>query len=257
MMAELDDRFYAQKLLLDAQKKLDEEGWDFSKARKLVASVSQHLGDSEWAIRLLKDAAGRVQGFANVIQIAESAAELLPDREQARGLTRELLEDWERQLAGMRERTAYDFSKLAAVKGRLLNDREGAEAALERAAEQAGNHFTLAELARVARDLGLEEKGKTLLEKAAASCGSAVEARQLAKRLLESGFSKEQVRALYAGLKARLTNPERLSWTDGIIDLFGDRAWAGREFAALEAAARGREARIVRNRRRQRAEHVH
>jgi hypothetical protein len=258
MMAELDDRFYARKLLLDAQKKLDEEGWDFSKARKLVASVSQHLGDSDWAVKLLKDAADRVQGFANVVQIAESAAELLPDREQAKVLVRELLEDWERQLASLSARTAYDFSKLAAVKGRLLGDRDGAAAALEQAAEQAGSHFAFAELARVARDLGLEETGKTLLEQAAACCGSAGEARQLANRLLESGFGQEQVRALYMGIKGRMTAAaEQLQWTDGIVDLFGDRAWAGREFAELAGATQGADALRVQRRRLQRIEHLH
>lgn len=63
--------------------------------------------------------------------------------------------------------------------------------------------------------------------------------------------------ALYAGLKSRRGGTaERLDWVDGIIDLFGDRAWAGQELAGLEASVQGEEARAVQGRRRRRVEHA-
>lgn len=253
VMAELEDKFYARKLLVDAQKKMEQEGWDFPKTRKLVAGVSAHLGDSEWAIRLLKDAAGRVQGFADLTAVAESAAELLPDKEAAKGLVKDMLAGWEQQIDAATTKTAYDFSKLAGVTGRLLGDREAAAAVLDKAAAQGGNHYAFAELARVARDLGDEDKMQAMLDRAAGCCGGAAEAAQLANRLLASGFSRDQVRAIYRGLKQQLATPgDKLSWVDGIIDLFGDRAWAKQEYTALEQGAQGKELAAVQYRRRQR-----
>ena len=240
VMAELDDKFYAQKLLVDAQKKLEEEGWDFSKARKLVEGVSRHLGDSDWAARLLEDAGARVQGFGNLSVVAESAAQLLPDKERARALVKGLLDRFEQ---GLESASAYDLSKLAAAKGRLLGDSDGAAAALDQAAAMGGSHFTFAELARVATELGLADKADALLAQAAAACAGAAQARQLAARLLESGFPRDQVISLYAGVKDRLAGTgERLQWADAIVDLFGDRAWAGRELEELAARAEGPEA---------------
>lgn len=254
VMAELEDKFYAQKLLVDAQKKLEEEGWDFSKARKLVEGVSRHLGDSEWATRLLKDAGERVQGFGNLSVVAESAAELLPDKKKARSLIKGLLDGFEKKLGSA---GAYDLSKLAAVKARLLGDQKGAAAALDQAAEKGGSHFTFAELARVAGELGLEDKVQAFTAKAAECCGSASQARQLANRLLENGVSRDQVRELYAGLKARLSGTgEQFAWADAIVDLFGDRAWARKELEDLAATAQGADAAAVARRIRQRAGHA-
>ncbi len=261
VMAELEDRFYARKLLLDAQTKLDEEGWDFAKVRKLVAGVGRHLGDTDWATRLLKDAAVRSQGFANLSLIAEAAAELVPDPAQAKTLVSELLAGWEQRLVAQPSRSPYDFSKLAAVKGRLLQDSEAAAALLAQAvaeAEQQGSGpLVYAELARVARDLGLVDQVKALTDQALACCDSAGAARQLANRLLETGFGPEQVRGLYAAVKPRLTETaERLAWADSIVDLFRDRAWAARELGELAATAQGELARAVQTSQRRRAAHV-
>ena len=254
VMAELDDQFYARKLLVDAQKKLEEEGWDFSKARKLVEGVSRHLGDSDWAARLLKDAGERVQGFGNLNVVAETTAELLPDRERAQALIKGLLERFEQNLGSA---GAYDLSKLAAAKGRLLGDQEGAAAALDQAAAQGGSHFTFAELARAAAELGLEDRAQAFTAKAAECCTSATQARQLANRLLENGLGRDQVRELYAGLKSRLGGAsDRLAWADAIVDLFGDRDWARKEFQELASAAQGPDAAAVARRIRQRAGHA-
>jgi hypothetical protein len=255
VMAELEDRFYAQKLLADAQQRLEEEGWDFSKARKLVEGVSRHLGDSAWAERLLKDAGERIQGFAGVSAVAESAVELLPDRERSRALVADLLDGFARQLGAAAG--VYDLTKLAAVRGRLLGDTAGAAAVLEQAAGQAAGHFQFAELARVARDLGLDTAARDLVAKAAACCVSAAAARQLAGRLSADGVEPEQIRAVYAGLKARLSqSADRVEWAESIVDLFGDRAWAKQELDALAQSAPAAEAAVIVRRARRRAAHA-
>jgi len=238
VMAELEDKFYAQKLLVDAAKKLEQEGWDFPKARKLVQGVSGHLGDGEWAERLLKDAGQRVQGFAAMSQVAESAVELLPDPQQARALVKALLDGFEQRMGA--SPSVYDLSKLAAARGRLLGDTEGAAAALDRAAQSAETHFAYAELARVAAELGLTDQADALLSQAVGACTGAAQVRQLVKRLLDNGLPRDRVRQLYGDLKDRLAGrSQRLQWADAIVDLFGDRAWAAAELEELAATAQG------------------
>ena len=106
----------------------------------------------------------------------------------------------------------------------------------------------------MARELGLEDKADALLGQAATACSGAAQARQLATRLLEGGFSRPQVRQLYAGMKDRLTGTgERLAWADAIVDLFGDRAWAAQELQELAASVDGPESEAITRRLRQRA----
>lgn len=253
-MAELDDRFYARKLLTDAQKRLDGEDFDFSKLRKLVEGASRHLGDGDWAARLLKDAAARVQGFAGLAAVAETAVELLPDRAQAQALVRELLDGYEQGLASP---SAYDLSKLAEARGRLLGDRDTAGADLDRAAELAQGHFGFAELARVARALGLQERARALGERAAAACTTAAQAGQLVVRLIDNGVPREQVRGLYTAIQPRLpAGAERVQWADAIVDLFADRDWAYRELQALAAASPASASVAIARQARRRAAHA-
>ncbi len=257
VMAELDDKFYAQKLLIDAQTRLNDEGWDFSKARKLVAGVSAHLGDTEWATKLLKDAAQRMRGFTNLTTVAESAAELLPDKETANAFVTELLADWEQKLDAGAAQSAYDYSKLASVRGRLLGDKEAAAASLDKAAAKGGNHFTFAELARVAQELGLDDKAAGLLDQAKTACNSAAQAQQLVGRLLQSGFAKERVKEIYTGLKNSMaTGADQIRWADAVAGLFGDREMAKVAFDQVESGLSGDELADAKARRARRVGHM-
>jgi hypothetical protein len=251
VMAELDDKCYARKLLADAQKQLEDEGWDFSRARKLVEGVSRHLGDSEWAARLLENAGERAQGLTDLNVVAETANQLLPDKKRAGELVKGLLDRFEQ---GLEFPSTYDLSKLAMARCQLLGDQEGAAATLDKAAEKGGSHFTFAELARLASELGLAETSQALIARADACCEGPAQARQLAGRLLQSGFSRDQVRTLYQGMRERFTSSsDRLAWADAIVDLFGDRAWAREELEQLATQAQGADAAAVKANLRRRA----
>ena len=93
-----------------------------------------------------------------------------------------------------------------------------------------------------------------MLEKAAGACAGAGQARQLATRLLNSGFDSDRVRAVYGALKPSMGDEsDRLAWADGIVELFSDRSWAGRELDALAQTAQGEDLLNVRQLRRRRA----
>jgi tetratricopeptide (TPR) repeat protein len=245
VMAELDDRCDSQKLRLDAQTKLQGEGWDFSKARKLVDAVSRHLGETVWATRVLKDAAPRVGGFAGLSQVAEAAAELIPSREDATALVRDLLASWGQRLPGVPEKGASDFSKLALLKGGLQGDRDAAAHCLAQAVEEARRQGagtdSSAELARGAKTLGVQDQRTALIAQAGEHCRCARDARRLARRLLETGFESEGVCRIDGDLKSRMDgNAECRAWAEGIVDRFHDRAWLGRSSRRSRQARRRR-----------------
>ena len=94
----MQDNLDAQELLLAAQETLEQQGRDFAKVRRLAQGVGQHLQDTAWTQRLIKDAASRMEGFAVVADVAESDAVLLPEREAAKATARELLDAWGERL---------------------------------------------------------------------------------------------------------------------------------------------------------------
>lgn len=179
VIAELDDRFYARKLLVDAENRLADEGFDFSRVRRLAAGIGCHLQDTDWARRLLTEAAARAQGFAGVVAVAEAAAGLLAEPAVAQTTVRELLDGWAAQLSARADAGVYDWSKLAAVRGEPRDDQAAAGADLDRAVAMASGAgpLTFAELAKVARELGAVERVPALLEQARAACTSAADAR--------------------------------------------------------------------------------
>ena len=236
VMAELEDRFYAQKLLLEAEKLLAEEGWDLTKARMLIRGASRHLRDAKWTTRLLNEAASRARDFAALRSVAEMALEDMADRDAARSLVRGYFKDWEAGLDAAGASSAYDYAKLAGVAAGLAADPQWAQSLLVEGAALGGDHFAFAELARVACDVGLSKLAEGFMERAAESCSGADRAGQLARRLAETGFEPEQVRAAYAAARAQLRDPrQQLAWAEGLINLFGDREWARQAYDELAA----------------------
>ena len=242
VMAELDDRFYAQKLLVEAQKRMEEEGWELPKARLLMRGVSRHLGDNDWAMKVLDDAAARAQSLADLVAVCEMALEDLSDKEAAAAKVKGYLQDWE-----AREKDAYGFVRLARAVFKLLGDGDWARTLLAKAADQGGDHLLFAELARVARDTGDEAAAQAYLDKAVEACSSAAGAEQLVRRLSDSGFTLDQVRQVFEACKDRMATPQdRLAWAEELVDLFGDREAARRVYEGLAGELTGEAAAIYR-----------
>jgi hypothetical protein len=60
---------------------------------------------------------------------------------------------------------------------------------------------------------------------------------QLGERLLASGMPRETLRGVYEAAGEAMQSPgDKLRWAEGAVDLFNDREWAARAYAAIEAA---------------------
>jgi hypothetical protein len=236
-MIELQDRFYVQKLLVDASKLIDEEGRDPVKTRLLLRGVGGHLEDTQWAERILNEAAAQAGSFPALVSVVEMASEELADADAARTLGSQYLKDWEARIDAAETRSAFDYAKLAATTGRILRDPQAAGRLLDKAAAEASDDLTFAQLAATARELGDADRAADLISRAVGACTCAGDARRLARSLLASGFDPETVRAAYAGIRDRLPSDlERLTWAEGILEIFRDRDWATREYDTLAGA---------------------
>lgn len=254
VMAELEDRFYTQKLLANAEKLLTEQGSDFTQIRELVLAINRHLNDQEWNQRLLDEAAERCTQFPCLRAVAKTAVSELTEQKAGKALARRYYQGWEQKLAGRDENSAYDYTKLAEVAYEDLIDGDWARTLIDRAAALGGDHFAFAQMGRLATLIGDQDRADGLLRQASQACQTVEHHLQLALRLRNSGIGTQTVRDLYARGKQRLGTPlERLSWAEGILQIFQDNDWARREYDELESQfsaepdrARYRESRRVR-----------
>jgi tetratricopeptide (TPR) repeat protein len=231
VLRELEDTFYARKLLIAAEKLLKEQDFSFTPYRELAQTVAGPLGDTEWATRLLSESAERAPHFAALYAVARTAVELLPEGDVGKSLARGYYQAWATQ---QENASSYDFSKLAEAVHEQLGDVQWAGELLDKACATAADHFALAHIGALANRIGNAAKAADLFARAVDACSQPSQILQLATRLRRDGADADTVRSAYAGGKARLTEPaQRLTWAEGILQLFRDKQWAAQEYDEL------------------------
>jgi hypothetical protein len=250
--AELEDPFYAAKLLKSAEDKLGEEGgYQFGRVKPILLAVDSLLGDKAWVGRLLDDAAAKTTDFVWFRELVNTAARELSDKALGVASAKKYLEAWAAKLgdaAGV-----YDYTKLAELAG-AAGDAGWAAKLLAQAQAKAQDHFAHAHIARIYRQLGQEAEAKGALTKAALACTDSGQCLQLVDRLKNYEFAEADVREAYEACGGVLKRPDdRLRWAEGVADMFGDRDWAAKaydqiagDFKSSDATARYRLSRSLR-----------
>ena len=231
VIAEIEDAFYARKLLGQAQALLAEAAPDCNLTCVLARAVDRHLNDGEWAARLLREAAEAAADFATVRQLARAACAELSDRAAGRALARGWYESWERDRAD----DGWDRLRLGRAVLEDLGDASWAQRLAE-AAAGAGNAGALlrAQAGLLVRDCGEAEAAAALFRGAfdGADADTAVAAARL---LRQARVDETEVRALYrAAIPAAPAG--RLPWVEGILEVFGDPDWGAAAYDELAAA---------------------
>ncbi|MDH3638522.1 MAG: hypothetical protein OES09_08650, partial [Gammaproteobacteria bacterium] len=230
---ELDDKFYARKLLMAAADALANETFDFSKLRLLIIAVDATLGDSNWLSELYDKAASHCSDFACVAQVARSAVSDVSDTALGESLCRKILRQYESSCSNW---TFYQAAKFAGAIDRNTGDQEWARKLLNRAETLGGDHLDLAYLGNLAQRLGDQQRAQSLFDRAAGHCQRASDAAQLGFRLQRYGLPADKIRNLYLSTKDRMaTGLEKLHWAEGILDVFGDETWARDVYEGLSA----------------------
>lgn len=173
-----------------------------------VATAQGHpqgLGDSayarEWLLRLYSECAGRCEYYSCLQSVAADAAHALSDAELGREIASRIYREHAERLDG-------EFSATVILAAAVWAD-----------------------LGDVEWTTRLLEKAKTLVQEPL----DAATLMQIMERLRRYALPTDQLRSFYGDAGARLTGSRnRLTWAEGIIDFFGDRAWAGEAYDQLQ-----------------------
>lgn len=232
---ELEDPFYAAKLLGRAEQALSEKPFHFQHYRPLVLAIDRDLDDTEWLKRLLDQCASQSHEFLWLRDVARTAARELKHRELGQECARRYLADFE---AGLDDSGVYGLTKLATAVSDDLHDKNWAKGLLDKALQRAhGDALALAHIGYLYNQLGEHDVAQSTFMQAARASNCAADCGQLVDRLRAYRVPLSSIMQMYQGCGEKLTEPrQRLQWAEGIVDHFDDTEWAAREYAKLESA---------------------
>jgi hypothetical protein len=231
--SELEDPFYAAKLIEAAEAKLDGTGYQFSRYKPVMQAVDRNLDDTAWLSRLLDRGAENATDFISFKDLTVSAAQL-KHRELGVSKARAYLAARENTLTQDANATVYDFAKLAEAVYAATQDADAAGRILEGARGRANDHFALMHLGRLYGAMGNTVKADELFTAAANACQSGDACIQFIDRLKGYALSPEVLRKWYSVCGQGLTSPvDKLRWAEGIADTLNDKAWATEAYAEL------------------------
>ena len=182
--------------------------------------------------RLLDTASERVGTAAEIRTLARTAVEL-PDKEFGAEWAKAFLVKQADHLADKADAGTYAFTKLAGGIFQELGDKEWAAKLLGTAGEKAATPFEVLHVGRMFADLGETAKAGEFYKSAIGKCGTAGDCVRLVSSFCDLELGETQLREHYLNCGKSLTSVEKLRWAEGILELFGDKDWAEREYVAM------------------------
>lgn len=232
VQTELEDPFYAAKLIESAETLLDTAGsYQFSRYKPILVAVDRNLDDPAWLGRLLDRAAENATDFVAFRDLAVTAAQM-KHRELGVSKARAYLATRETSLAG--KASVYDLAKLAEASFAATQDAAEAGRLLESARAQAQDHYGLLHVGHLYAVMGNAAKADELYAAAAARCASGDACIQFIDRLKGFALPAETLKKWYAECGNHLKQPaDRLRWAEGIADALNDKPWATEVYVQL------------------------
>lgn len=239
---ELEDPFYAAKLIESAEMLLDGTGYQFSRYKPILLAVDKNLDDIAWLSRLLDRAAENATDFIAFKDLVVTAAQF-KHRELGMDKARAYLAAREATQATDENTTVYDTAKLAEASFAATQDIAEAERLLEIARTQAKDHFALTHIGRLYASMGNSEKADEHFSAAAAACGDGDACIQFIDRLKGFALPAHVLKKWYAKCGAQLQSPaDKLRWAEGIADTLNDKTWATEVYGELAEQFSGADA---------------
>ncbi|MBZ0069641.1 MAG: hypothetical protein K8F26_12610 [Thiobacillus sp.] len=239
---ELEDPFYAAKLIQSAEELLDGTGYQFSRYKPILQAVDKNLDDTDWLNRLLDRASENAADFITFKNLVTTAAQM-KNRELGTTKARAYLAAREAALAADANTTVYDMAKLAEASFAATHDTAEAGRLLELARAQAKDHFALTHIGHLYAGMGNAAKADELFSAAAASCTNGDACIQFIDRLKGFALPAEILKKWYAECGTHLSKPaDKLRWAEGIADALNDKAWATEAYGQLAGQFSGTEA---------------
>lgn len=233
VQSELEDPFYAAKLIESAESLLDGTGYQFSRYKPILVAVDRNLDDTAWLGRLLDRGAENATDFIAFKNLVVTAAQM-KHRELGVAKARAYLGARETALAGDASASAYDFAKLAEASFAATQDAAEAGRLLDIARARAKDHYALTHIGHLYAGMGNAAKADELLAAAAAACGTGDACIQFIDRLKGFALPAATLKKWYVECGNHLNTPtDKLRWAEGIVDALNDKPWAVEAYAQL------------------------
>jgi len=231
IIAELEDAAYAGKVLGLAETQMRAEGgFHFARFKSLILGVDR-LGDKEWLGKLLNESVANAADFVWFREIVLTCANELSDSEYGKARARVFVQ--ERGLGD----GPYDYTKMAETVQTALGDSAMAAKLLAEAANRAKDHYALAHIAKLYRDIGDNAAANGLFAKAAEACANGDQCVQLASRLKAYELPASEIAPLMETCGGHLSSVnDKLRWAEGVSDLLMDSAWATKAYNGIAAS---------------------
>ena len=239
---ELEDSFYAAKLIQSAEELLNGTGYQFSRYKPILQAVDRNLDDTNWLNRLLDRASENAADFITFKNLVTTAAQM-KNRELGVSKARAYLAAREAALAADDNTTVYDTAKLAEASFAATHDTAEAGRLLEKARAQAKDHFALTHIGHLYAGMDNTAKADELFSAAAAACTNGDACIQFIDRLKGFALPADILKKWYAECGTHLSKPaDKLRWAEGIADALNDKAWATEAYGQLAGQFSGTEA---------------
>jgi hypothetical protein len=157
---ELDDIYYAKKLLNKAKELLDNQYLNIENYYKLCKSILTYCKDNNWAIEIFDELYSRRIIFINELQQLVQFLNSLPfDKELIRSATEKYLNGWLRKV-----RNCHDALKLANLLLMYDFPEKQIENTLEKCMNEQKDFLTMYEILRFALENGLQSLKNKILD---------------------------------------------------------------------------------------------
>ncbi len=235
MMDELNDKYYAQKLLKKSEKILDGLQFNIDNYRKLIDSIVKYLQDFDWVEKIIRYLLeNKVKFFFDYYGLAHLAKDVLTKGAKGTELANEILKTYEKNFVSKSGKCVYDYTDLAKSVFYILGDKDWSIQLLKKAEEQSPDSYAYAYLAYLAKIFGDVTLAKSYYDKSKSSLNSAATLQAIVERMKNLNVSDKEIKDFYS-IGENLTSPEeQLIWAEGIVDLLNARDWAEKVYKKIE-----------------------
>ncbi|MEJ5286393.1 MAG: hypothetical protein CH6_2757 [Candidatus Kapaibacterium sp.] len=205
VITELDDVYYAKKLLNKANELLDNQYLNIENYYKLSKAIIQLTKDTNWAKSIFDSLFKRIRFIQELEDILKFVHKLFDDKEKTKAITETYLNSWQRKTTNL-----FDALKFSKVLQKYKFETSEIENFLKNFVVNEKSFSSLFPALKLAYDLNLDNLKKEILNEIWKLDLTSNEFVVLLKFLVEKGYDKDELLTKFNEFCHRTNKPEDL-----------------------------------------------
>lgn len=205
VITELDDVYYAKKLLNKANELLDNQYLNIENYYKLSKAIIQLTKDTNWAKSIFDSLFKRIRFIQELEDILKFVHKLFDDKEKTKAITETYLNSWQRKTTNL-----FDALKFSKVLQKYKFETSEIENFLKNFVVNEKSFSSLFPALKLAYDLNLDNLKKEILNEIWKLDLTSNEFVVLLKFLVEKGYDKDELLTKFNEFCNRTNKPEDL-----------------------------------------------